>query len=152
MKALSRWPKHLKSFGRELSEATEAARAVKGIDMSLEYILPLAEWSAMMARTLTTKTLKNYQAMGTALMWVVEVRIASRIQGVVNLNDGVVVSQRSVGHLYVEESYRRYTSWVRPFPLNSHPLLTSLLVYRTRLPKLLKMLREAKSSARSYLP
>ncbi|KAJ7177758.1 hypothetical protein C8R46DRAFT_1029362 [Mycena filopes] len=84
LNALSRWPTFLDSLINKYAEDANAADAAKPSTAEAvrsllpagavvpEAFTPLLALTDMHAVTLTTKTLKNFQAMGTALMWVLE--------------------------------------------------------------------------------
>ncbi|KAJ6474999.1 hypothetical protein C8R45DRAFT_1103121 [Mycena sanguinolenta] len=74
MAALAQWPLYLRVLSRELGDGRQSIDVADSAPASQEYVVPLAAWSAMKSRALKTKTFKNLQAMGTALMWVLECR------------------------------------------------------------------------------
>ncbi|KAJ7819230.1 hypothetical protein B0H13DRAFT_2378473 [Mycena leptocephala] len=92
LRALAKWPEHLQSLQRARLKAKTKRLALKNkpditkeipvpeeneddvVDESLEGFNPVLALSGMHATTLATKTEKNLQAMGAALMWILESR------------------------------------------------------------------------------
>ncbi|KAJ7166914.1 hypothetical protein C8R46DRAFT_1034891 [Mycena filopes] len=84
LSALTNWPTFLESLKNKYAKDTKAAdsskpstaEAVKSLlpagAVVPEAFTPLLALTDMHAVTLATKTLKNFQAMGTALMWILE--------------------------------------------------------------------------------
>ncbi|KAJ7662041.1 hypothetical protein DFH06DRAFT_1325365 [Mycena polygramma] len=85
LKALAKWPEHLQMLKKARSTekkkrektATQTPAQVEedeDVNTTFEAIAPVQVLSGMRGRTLTSKTYKNIQAMGAALMWVMESR------------------------------------------------------------------------------
>ncbi|KAF8172370.1 hypothetical protein K438DRAFT_1772730 [Mycena galopus ATCC 62051] len=69
------WLDYLKSFQTgdiERPSATDAMKNIPVPDTSPATLLPMAAFTDMMQSALAIKTLKNFQAMGTALVWIME--------------------------------------------------------------------------------
>ncbi|KAF8171745.1 hypothetical protein K438DRAFT_1773045 [Mycena galopus ATCC 62051] len=72
---MAQWSVYLKSLqtgGIEELRALEAMKKIEVLDSGPATLVPMAAFTDMIQSVLAVKTLKNFQAMGTALVWIIE--------------------------------------------------------------------------------